>query len=157
MTCFGISLNLNLIAATQYRNFNFNSMCVFNSVPLAANSSGIFSLDDADTDNETDIDAYIEFPTTDFGILNAKRFRKMYFGYETSGSIQVSVNVDGTTSSPFNLTTSETGQVQHRGILSLSREQKGTYWTLIIENVEGCDFSLDNIEGLPIILTKGHR
>lgn len=154
---FGIALNLKRMAASQYRNFNFNSMCMFNGRPLACNDEGIFSLDDAETDNGTEINSYIELPTTDFGYLGSKRFRKLYVGYETSGSIKVTVKADGGTEASFTLTPAKTGQIQHRDILPMSRRQKGSYWILRIENVNGCDFSLDNIEGILMILTKGRR
>lgn len=154
---FGISVNLKNIASTQYRNFDFNSMCVFNGKALAANTDGIFSLDDAETDNTTIIPAHVEFPTNDLGGLIAKRFRKLYVGYETSGSIKVSVSVDGGDYEAFTLSAATTGQVQHRGILPMSRSQKGVYWIFKIENVAGCDFSLDNIEGIPIVLSKGRK
>jgi len=155
--CFGIALNLKQIAASQYRNFNFNSMCLFDGRALACNDEGIFSLDDAETDNGTEIDSYIELPTTDFGYLGSKRFRKIYVGYETSGSITVTVKADGGTEASFTLTPKMVLQIQHRGILPMSRAQHGVYWVIRIENDDGCDFSLDNIEGIMIMLTKGRR
>ena len=154
---FGIALNLKRLAPTQYTNFNFNSMCLFNGRPIACNNEGIFSLDDAETDNGVDIDSYVELPTTDFGVLHAKRFRKMYVGYETSGNLKITVIVDGVESSPFVLTSSQTTNIQHRDILPMTRAQKGVYWVIRIENVDGCDCSLDNIEGSLIVLPKGHK
>jgi len=139
---------------TQYRNFDFNSMCMFNGVPIAAGSSGISSLNDAEKDNTTNIKSVIELRTSNFGVMHPKRFRSFYVGYETSGSIKFSVTVDGGTTAPFTLVPKKTGQIQHMGKLPLSRAQKGTYWMYKIENVNGCDFSLDHIQGIPIILSK---
>lgn len=157
MERFGISVNLKRTAHTQYRNFNFNSMCVFNGQPLGASSDGLFSLDDADTDDGAAINAYIELPTSDLGVLSVKRFRKFYVGYETSGSIKISTKADGGAVQPYTLPATIIGQLEHRGRMPATRGQKGTYWIFIIENVAGCDFSLDNLEGLPIVLTKGRR
>ncbi len=154
---FGISLNLKRVAPTQYRNFNFNSMCVFQGQPLATSVDGLYSLDDADDDDGTDIDSYVEFPTSDLGQLVAKRFRKMYIGYETSGSITVTVKVDGAIEQSYTLSSDQVGQIQHRGILPMSRSQKGVYWIFKVENVDGADFSVDNIEGIPVVMTKGRR
>lgn len=154
---FGIALNLKRVAASQYRNFNFNSMCMFNGQPIAANSDGIFSLDDAETDNGTEIDSYVELPTTDLGFLRAKRFRKLYLGYETSGSIKFTVKIDGGAEAPVTFTPSQTSQIQHRDPIPMSRAQKGVYWIFRVENVDGCDFSLDNLEGVLIPLTKGRK
>jgi hypothetical protein len=154
---FGIALNLKRMAASQYRNFDFNSMCVFNGQPIACNAEGIFSLDTSETDNGIAINSYIELPTVDFGYLGAKRFRKLYLGYETSGSLKFTFNIDGGTDASVTLTPSQVGQIQHRDIIPMSRAQKGVYWIFKIENVSGCDFSLDNLEGILISLTKGHR
>ena len=154
---FAIALNLKRVAPSQYTNYNFNSMCIFNGLPIACNEDGIFSLDDSETDNGTEIDSYIELPTTDFGELRSKRFRKMFVGYETSGNLKVTVVVDGGTAKSFILTAGQTAQIQHRDILPMTRDQKGVYWVISIENVDGCDFSLDNIEGVINFLTKSRR
>jgi len=154
---FGVSINLKQLAVSQYRNFPFNSMCVFNGTALAANSDGIYSLDDAEKDDGTNINSYVEFPTTDFGVLGAKRFRKMYLGYETSGGFKLTTQVDGGADKVVIIPADKRGQVQHRGEIPMSRSQKGVYWILKAANIAGCDFSLDSIEGIPIILTKGRR
>ena len=154
---FGISLNLKQVAHTQYRNYDFNSMCVFNGKPIAASSDGIFSLEDAETDNSTKINSLVEFPTTDLGQLITKRFRKLYVGYETSGSIVFSFTVDDSITASSVLYPNKKNQKQHRGIVNMSRAHQGTYWMFKITNVSGCDFSLDNIIGVPIVLSRGRR
>jgi hypothetical protein len=132
-------------------------MCVFNGKPIAAGASGIFSLEDAEKDNGTNIDSVVEFPTSDLGKLVTKRFRKLYIGYETSGSITFSFKVDDGTERSEVLYANKNGQKQHRGILDMSRAYQGTYWMFKVSNAEGCDFSLDQIEGVPIVLTMGRR
>lgn len=154
---FGIAVNLKRVAPSQYRNFNFNSMCVFNGKPLAADSGGIFSLEDAEKDNGVNINAVVEFPTSDFGELRAKRFRKMYAGYETSGGLKFTATVDGRLATTYTLSAERTGQLQHRGILPMTRDAKGVYWIFKFENISGADFSLDHLEGIPIFLTRGRR
>jgi len=154
---FGIAVNLKRIAPTQYRNFDFNSMCVFNGKPIAANTSGIFSLEDAETDNGTKIASLVELPTSDFGSLISKRFRKLYIGYETSGAIEFSFKCDDGPENSQMLSAYKSGQKQHRGIVPMSRSDKGTYWMFKIENMSGCDFSLDSITGVPIVLSAGRR
>ena len=154
---FGIALNLKRIAPSQYRNFDFNSMCVFNGKPIAAGATGIFSLEDAEKDNGTNIASIVEFPTSDFGQMVTKRFRKLYIGYETSGTLTIHFKVDDGTEYSATLTANTTGQAQHRGILNMSRAHQGVYWMFKISNVSGCDFSLDHILGVPIVLTMGRR
>jgi hypothetical protein len=132
-------------------------MCVFQGKPIAAGSDGIYSLEDAEKDNSTNIDALVEFPTSDFGALVAKRFRKLFAGYETSGNLMLSWTVDDTTTGAAVLKANKVGQKQHRGIVPMSRKYKGVYWMFKLENAAGCDFSIDMIEGVPIVMTKGRR
>lgn len=155
---FGVSINLKQIAVSQIRNLNFNSMCVFNGNVLASGDAGLFTIDTADTDNGTEINSIVELVTTNFNYLGNKRFRKAYVGYETSGNIKISVKVnESNTFKSYILPITKTDQTQHRDLLPLTRDQKGTYWTFKIENINGIDFSIDHIEGVPIILHKNHR
>ena len=155
---FGVSINLKQIAVSQIRNLNFNSMCVFNGNVLASGDAGLFTIDTAETDNGTKINSIVELVTTNFNYLGNKRFRKAYIGYETSGYIKISIKVDESDIfKSYILPTTKTDQTQHRDLLPLTRDQKGTYWTFKIENIDGVDFSVDHIEGLPVILTKGRR
>ena len=137
---FGISLNLNQIAVSQIRNFHFNSMCVFNGVPLAASSAGLFTLDTADDDNGTTINSIVETVMTNLTYLGVKRFRKAYIGYESSGDIKVSVSVDENDFQEYTLSASDVSQKQHRDMLPMTRAQKGVNWTFTIEHVDSCDF-----------------
>ena len=157
MSRFGIALNLKRLAPTQYRNYDFNSMCVFQGRPIAAGSAGIYSLEDAEKDSGTNINSLVEFPTSDFGDMVVKRFRKLYVGYETSGNLMLSWTVDDTNTGSTVLTDNKTSQKQHRGIVPMSRAYKGSYWMFKLENAAGCDFSIDMIEGVPVVLTKGRR
>lgn len=154
---FGIAMNLKLLAAAQVRNFSFNSMCVFNGVPIAASADGLFTLDTAETDNGTKINSLVELVTSTLGAFQVKRFRKAYIGYETSGSIKITIKSDENIENTYYLTPTNTEQKQHRDILSMTRNAKGVYWMFKIENVNGSDFSIDLIEALPIYLTKGRR
>ena len=146
-TRFAISTNLNNVATTQYSNYDFNSLCVFNGVALGANSDGIFSLDTADNDNSVDIDAIVELPITDFGTINPKRFRRLYFGYESGGDLAVEVKVDEADTRRFLLEKTKTGQKERKRYVPMRHDQKGSYWSFRIENKDGCDFSIDKIGG----------
>lgn len=148
---FGIALNLRNVAASQYREYNFNSMCVFQGVPLGANEDGIHELF-GDTDNGIAIDSYIELPTTDFGIRNKKRLRKCHIGYESSGPIGLTVTTDDGQSHSYISSPAVAGQRQHRDTVPMGRNMSGTYWSLSFQNYDGCDFSLDTIDIVPVVL-----
>ena len=72
-----IRTNLINYAPTQYTNFNYTSMCVFNGVVLGAGSSGLYRACCGDTDNAVAIDAYFVPHKTDFGIANEKTIEQL--------------------------------------------------------------------------------
>ena len=148
-----LCIQLNILAVSQYTNYGFDSLCRFNGQYLAAGGDGIFVIDEVDNDKGIDINSIIELVKTDFGISHQKRLRSAYVGYETSGSLKLTLLNDDENERVYTLS-STIGQLQHGGKISINRDGKGRYWTFKIENVEGCDFSLDNIEIIPIVLGR---
>ena len=151
----GLCLNLKLNAASQYANYNFNSFCIFNGVPLAASTDGIFELDSATTDNTALIDALVEFVSTDFGVSSPKRIRSAQIGYETSGYLIIRVKTDDDIQLEYVMQPDKTAQKRYAEKLPMSRSQKGVVWMFRIENRDGCDFSLDSIDLVVVPLHSG--
>ena len=151
----GLAINLKGLAASQYSNYDFNSLGVFNGVPLGASEDGVFSLFDSDTDNGTDIDAVIESATTDFGMDNKKKLRRSYVGYEASGNLMLKFKTDDGNYTSYMLVPVVGSQTQHMKRQRVSSKDRGRYWMVRIENEDGCDFSIDAIDGLFIILGLG--
>jgi len=151
--CLVICTELSSFASTQYNNFNFNSMCKFGDNYLGCNELGIFKLD-GDTYNNIQIDAFFELLLSDFGIINQKRVRELYIGYETSGSLIFTLKTDDGNEKTYVMTAKKGNQRQHGGKIRISRIDKGRYWALKIENVDGCDFSVDSIKGMVIVHEK---
>jgi len=151
-----IGLNLRRSAPYQWNTFDFNSFAVFNGVPIASNEDGIFSLFDADNDDGGDIEAFFEFPTTDFDIPNSKKMRKTFVSLETSGSMIMRATVDDLDEKSFIMPPKMTGQKQHQAhSVGMRRDQKGAYWMFRLENTNGCDFSIDSIVLSAFILGMG--
>lgn len=149
----GLCLELALLAPTQYVNYNFDSMCKLGDVYLGCNELGIFSLQ-GDTDSDVHIDAFFELLTTDLGIPNQKRIRKAYLGYEASGSLVLEVKDDEDNVRRFTIEASLNDQRQHGVRVPVGRDGKGRYWTFRLENVGGCDFSVDSLDALIMVLGK---
>jgi hypothetical protein len=150
----GIAVKLPVIGISQYQGYNFNSMVKFGDVYLGASSHGIYTLDTKDTDQDAQIRAIMKTMTTDLGILNQKRLRKGYLGYETSGSLQLTVYDDDNNARTYTLTSTLVDQEQHSGEIPIGRDGKGRYWAFKIENVHGCDFSVDSLSVIPLFLTR---
>lgn len=151
----GTRLNLKRVALSQYGNFNFNSMAVMNGVPIGASSDGIFSLFDAETDNGTYIASIVETVLTNFGIISKKRPRRLYVSLEASGLLLIKMKADDGEYESYNFNPKKEGQMEHRTPLSVSSFQKGDYWMIRIENVDGADFSIDDLSALMIVLGMG--
>lgn len=149
----GLCMELSLLAPTQYANYSFDAMCKFGEVYLGCNDRGIFSLD-GDTDDNIHIAALFELLLTDFGIPNQKRVRKAYLGYETSGSLVLEVKDDDNNVRRYTVGAALNDQRQHGSKVPVGRNGKGRYWSFGIENVNGCDFSIDSMDVLLMILGK---
>lgn len=150
----GVALNLKGIAVSQYTGFNFNSMTVFNGVPIGVNSDGIYSLFNKDDDDGADIDSILELVLTDFGVQTKKKPRRMYIGYEASGNMVFKIKADDGDYKVYRLKPIQTSQLQHKTGVAVTSKQKGTYWLVRLENEEGCDFSIDSVEGLFFVLGR---
>ena len=151
----GVCLNLKTNTISQYANYDFNSFCTFNGVPLAASTDGIFELDSAETDNAVLIKSFVELVSTDFGASSPKRMRSAMVGYETSGYLVFKVKTDDDTELEYVMQPDKTAQKKYGEKLSLSRSQKGVTWRFRIENRDGCDFSLDSIDLVVVPLHPG--
>ena len=150
----GIALRLNNLAVSQYCRYDFDSMVKCWDIYLGAGEEGLFTLEDADTDDGVEIDAIIEFPTTDFGISHQKRIRSLYVGYETGGDMTLTLSNDEDNERVYTLTPINASNKQHGSKVKVNRDGKGRYWTVRIENVDGCDFSLNMIEAIITILAR---
>jgi len=149
----GLCMELSLLAPTQYANYNFDSMCKFGDIYLGCNELGIFTLD-GETDSNVHIDAFFELLLTDFGIPNQKRIRKAYLGYEASGSLVLEVKDDDNNIRRYTVESALGNQRQHGVRVPVGRDGKGRHWAFRVENVAGCDFSVDSIDVLVAVLGK---
>jgi len=152
-THLGMAVELSILAITQYMHFNFDSLVRFGDAYLGCNELGIFALG-GNSDNNIDIDSFFELLTTDFGIPNQKRIRKAYLGYEANGSLVLEVKDDENNSRRFTVESILEDQRQYSAKVPIGRNGKGRYWTFKIENVSGCDFSVDSIDALITVLAK---
>jgi len=150
----GLVLNLKRRALSQYANYNFNSMCKFGDNYIGANESGIFTLDNGSDDAGADIVAFFELITSDYGILNQKRIRSLFVGYETDGRLILKIKDDDNNERPFTLPAEVAGNKQVSAQINPGRDGKGRYWMIRVENVEGSDLSVDTITAIFILLSK---
>lgn len=154
-----IRTNLNINASTQYTNFNYTSMCMFNGLVIAAGAGGLFKLCCGDDDNTVAIDAYFIPSTVDFNDDHQKRLRRVYVGGTLDGKLNLTITGNGNSiNGPYTIThnADETTQVKmfaiNRGI-----GYKWVYADFKFENVDGSFFAIDSVRALYSIHSRRRR
>lgn len=148
----GLCLALMRVAPSQYANWNFNSMTKFGGRFIGANEDGIFILDEADKDGDEDIDARFRSALTDFSALNFKRIRRIYLGYEADGDLEAHVGADEREDQVIEVPTKRKTLKEHGKGFPVGRDIKGRYFDIEVRNLNGADFSVDEITLVPVVL-----
>lgn len=135
------------VGITQMSKMNFNSLCrLDNGTTIGVSSSGIFAIDSGDDDNGNKIDAFIEFPSTDFNLPNQKKLRKIFLGIEADGNMTLSVKPDGGSFIESKLDV-DVDSSREEGIAApFRRDVRGRYLVVKISNTNGCYFFLGSID-----------
>jgi len=147
----GICLNTEINAISTYTGFSFDSMCVFNDEVLGAGASGIF-IHSGDTDNIEPVVAYFDLFDTDLGTTKQKRLRRIFVDGNLMGTLQVTSKFDTVTGTVYTLEcppTLTSMQVK----IPADYDDYGQLIGLRVSNVNGSDFSIDNITATVVALT----
>jgi hypothetical protein len=140
-----LMLNVERLAAGQYINYTFNSFAKFGKRYLGANSSGIFVLDEDDLDETDHINSWIKLPVTDFGFQGGKRIRFIEMSYETDASLKVTPIADEEAGNSIEFVPGSRSNKQEEQKVAVGRYLRGRDWSLVVENLDGADFSIDRI------------
>jgi hypothetical protein len=138
-------VRLKSLTVSTYWNYDFSGFTIFSGISLGCGYNGIFQLDTGDSDNGTVIYAYFSSVLTDFGLSNLKRIVGFALGLRTSGSVLTTLTADEGRTILFTLTGNVVSLLAE-GLKKVSNHQVvGRYWSLSVENVAGCDFSVDKV------------
>jgi len=141
-----MALNVMNNAPSQYLYIPFESVATFNGKLLFFGPTGVFE-EGGDTDDGTDISAWIDTPLHDFGNRQQKSIEAFDIGYESDGEMEITLYGDENDdrARSFILDTVRPGQVQQDGMQTLKKYRygKARYWKVRVANVDGSDFSLD--------------
>jgi len=145
-----VRTNLSNNAITQYSNFDFQSMIVFNGVIIGAGASGLRKLCCGSDDAGTGISAYFIPYTVDFNDDHPKRLRRVYVGGQLDDKLKLTVTGNGySINGPYTIehNATETNQVKmfpiDRGV-----GYKWVYADFKFENIDGAFFAIDSILAL---------
>lgn len=137
--------NTENMAATEYSNYDFLAMAMFNGVPVGISSAGVFELSGSDDDG-VDIAVDVLSGFSDLGTEDLKRMSNVYLGYKSDGDIQVQVSIDGEPA----VRTYTVAKISNttgikRGRAKPGKGLKSKYWQVGVKNVLGSDLELNDL------------
>ena len=146
-TC--VAIELSNLAITQYLNWDMAGMIEVDDYVIGGHENGLYKLNTSDYDDSLPINAYFIIPKTDFGSSNQKKMRALFLGFEASGELTATVTVDDEYSEEYTTESQLNQDIQSgKKMPTNASTLKGRYFSLKIENNQGCDFSVDSIDGL---------
>lgn len=148
----GYVVNTSNFAVTKYTRYNFNSFVEINGKYFGAGSDGVYYLEGAD-DAGTQIDAVARTGIYDFGTSRLKRIPRAYVGIRGDGRLLLKTVTNEDTVRWYEVQNVRRTIHSHRVILG--RGVKAAYWQFELSNeMDGSFFEADNIELVPIVLTR---
>lgn len=140
----GITLNTHSNAVSTYSNGNFNSLCTFNGVVLAATSTGIVALT-GNTDNGVAISASLSSGVSDFKSEQFKRVLCGYVGYRAAGNMELTLITDEHHEHIYRIEPRQLSSDIHPTRVKFGKGVTGRYTQWKWENKAGADFQLDSL------------
>lgn len=149
------SVNSDLISATEYENFPFNSFAFSGRKYLAAAADGIYELTGEDDDG-VEIDAYVRTGLLDLGTTALKQVIRAYLGYTSDGRLLLKTfTTDGGQKiERWYELTERTADSTREARVKFGKGVKARYWQFEVRNIEGSDFSIDQLQLLPLMLSR---
>lgn len=160
-TRLSVALQLEGLRPSQFINYDFNSFCKFGGKYLGANEDGIFILDSTQKDESSvsskeAIDSLYEAGPTDFGLRTEKRLRKCVVALESNGQVEMAFKVNEGIDDQVvveKLPFFEDNR-QHVVEVPVGRDLKGRYFSFAVRNIDGADFSVDEVEAFVQVLLR---
>lgn len=138
-------MNLHSMACSQYLNYHFNSYAKFVGIDIGAGEDGLMKLGSGDFDGTTAIQAMFTLPPTDFGFDGNKAIRFLELSFEANGGLAVTPIADEVNGEEIEIVPVNTDNRQETQKIPVGRYLRGRYFGLIVENLDGADFSVDKI------------
>jgi hypothetical protein len=153
----GWVLNTDSKAASEYRNFPFDSFATFRGQHYAAGPNGIARLTGS-TDDGENIDAWLRTTLTHYGTEKLKRTPDCYLGITTAGDMVLKVVAfdpyTGTKSEDWYAVRKRQAAGPGVATVEIGRGLKSTFFQYELHNVDGADFALDSLRLRPVVLDR---
>lgn len=141
-------------AATTYNNFDFNSFAGVGDTFLGAMTDGIYELTGED-DAGTDIASVVRTGLLELGSSLLKQVTRAYLGYTSDGRLILkTVTTDGGDKTERWYELEETANAVREARIKLGKGVKARYWQFELINADGADFHVDQLQLLPMALSR---
>lgn len=136
-----MSLNLKNMASTQLSSLAVNSVGVFNGELFVSSADGIHRF--VGGSNEEVVNAFFELPLSLLGYNGKKTPRSLLISGRILGALKVSITDESGVTVVYLTETLDTFEGTK---VALQSNQRGRYFNVKIENVDGAYFSIDQID-----------
>lgn len=154
------TMNTDSRASTKYENYPFNSFMRVGGRHYGVTDSGLYRLD-GDDDAGEPITAKIRLGMSSMGSRLVKQVPSVYLGYSASGDLLLKAVIadseNGTRESHVYRLHADGAGSTREGRTKLGKGLNAVYWDFEIENVNGADFDIDNIEFMPLTIQRRLR
>lgn len=148
-------VNADNIGVTQYTNMPFNSISTHSGTTLGLTETGLYELS-GETDDSTEIDAYMRTGHLTFGSTQNKAIDRAYLYVKSDQDLYVKTisDHDGTRHAEWYKLVVDDKDVLRTRLLRTKREVWGVAWSFQIENIDGGSLDLRGVEVMPVLLRR---
>ena len=150
-TYSGLVMNTESFGVAAYSNYPFNSFAKIGDSYYGANGNGLYLLEGESDDGEN-ISASCMLGKSDFGTPLKTGMVEAYLGIVTDGEIILKVVTDDNIERWYRSNAGKTSLDNAR--FKMARGVKSNYWQVGLENVDGSDFELSEIEMIRIVMSR---
>lgn len=150
-----VSINTDVMAITEYSNYDFTAFARVDDDVYGLNSDGNIYLLGGISDNEYDINASFSVMKSDFGVDKLKRLLAAVFGFKSTAELSYHVERDLESGEDISIGSNGDNLTEVRKVGSEKLKPTRTIG-VTVSNIDGCDFTIDSIE-LPFRVTPMRR
>ena len=147
----GLVMNTESFGTSKYNNYPFNSFAKVGDSYYGANNNGLYLLDGSSDDGEN-ISASVMLGKSNLGTPLKTGVVEAYLGVVTDGAIILRVITDDNIERWYRSDAGKTNLDNAR--FKMARGVKSNYWQVGLENVDGSDFELSEIEMIRIVMSR---
>lgn len=154
MKRYGVVMNFENRAVTEYKDFNFNSLVMWNGVIVGTNEEGLFIIG-GDDDMGQEIESYIQTGTYDLGEGAIRIPKEAWLTYRSDGNLDVEVREDE--ANVYNHPADKVAVGIRECRTKLGKGYRGRFYRFGIKNIGGSDFDLHSFRVMAEILRRKTR